>query len=692
MQYHIRKESMSNKIPINTRVLSRIFLPISFWLNRKNFHRAFNYDIDELPKISIITISLLNNCNIQRTVLSLLWQNYPKIEILIVEKREGTKNKAFINNCINKYPGIVKSVIAENSCNQAEMINKGLQVSNGKIFNWLKNGDTIEPNALFNIGRNVMENKDYSGWVGGCRLIDLFGRTVGYVFSNNLERENIGYFWQGSHFQQSANFLNKDVVDQAGVLDYTLEYAYGFDLWIRISKIKKFYRVNDVFAATVVSGKHENSSIARMKQNEIMIVKKKYRFTTDNVVPGAYKCMNDNVKKFYELYEMSHLNYASEKIRNDDYNMQGLRICVVSNYLPRYDKTSAHLRIYNILKILKELGFKITFFYSLKTDDDKKYINDLRNGVDLRFSRRYVDDDLITQASEKSNYVWITSIWDVADFVWARILANKIRAKKNYVKIITDTMDFHYKRMERKYQNIKNADLKNNALKLFDLEKEMYQNSDAVVVVTEKEQKDIKKALKINGSIFVIPNIHKTYQRNLEYKSTRNFCYLGNFEYAPNNDAALYFIDNIFPKILKRIPETEFHVIGNKSRLIRLKKKNKNVKLIGFIENLEQYLMQYRIFAGYIRYGSGMKGKIASAASVGLPIVTTKIGAEGMPFVDGDNCFLADKKTEFVEKCIQLYRDEILWKNFSVKSKCVIQANYGHKIVKEKIKFLFKNV
>ena len=118
----------------------------------------------------------------------------------------------------------------------------------------------------------------------------------------------------------------------------------------------------------------------------------------------------------------------------------------------------------------------------------------------------------------------------------------------------------------------------------------------------------------------------------------------------------------------------------------------RKVKLIGFVNDLESTLMQYRIFVGPILYGSGMKGKIGTAASVGIPIVTTSIGAEGMPLIDGENCFIADNNDEFYEKCVQLYTDEILWKNYSAKSQCAMQNAYGRNNVKNKILFLLNSI
>ena len=76
-----------------------------------------------------------------------------------------------------------------------------------------------------------------------------------------------------------------------------------------------------------------------------------------------------------------------------------------------------------------------------------------------------------------------------------------------------------------------------------------------------------------------------------------------------------------------------------------------NVKIIGSLRRLQDALTYYKLFVCPLTYGAGVKGKIGSAIEAGVPVVTTSVGAEGLPLRDGEDCFIADLPMEFAEKC-----------------------------------------
>ena len=69
-----------------------------------------------------------------------------------------------------------------------------------------------------------------------------------------------------------------------------------------------------------------------------------------------------------------------------------------------------------------------------------------------------------------------------------------------------------------------------------------------------------------------------------------------------------------------------------------------------------------------LRYGAGVKGKITQSLSMGLPVVTTNIGAEGINFIDNQNVLLAESPEKFAQKAIKVYQDSILWNSLSKNS------------------------
>lgn len=86
-----------------------------------------------------------------------------------------------------------------------------------------------------------------------------------------------------------------------------------------------------------------------------------------------------------------------------------------------------------------------------------------------------------------------------------------------------------------------------------------------------------------------------------------------------------------------------------------------------------------------------MKGKIGQSMAYGLPVVTTKIGAEGIGLINGENALIADEPEAFADAVIRLYTNEILWNKISKKSIKVIQKNYSKEVVSRKISYTFNS-
>jgi len=86
-----------------------------------------------------------------------------------------------------------------------------------------------------------------------------------------------------------------------------------------------------------------------------------------------------------------------------------------------------------------------------------------------------------------------------------------------------------------------------------------------------------------------------------------------------------------------------------------------------------------------LRYGAGMKGKIGQSMSHGLPVVTTKIGAEGIGLIDNETALIADDPEVFANSVIRLYTDEELWNKVSVRSIEHIEMNYSKEVVGKKV-------
>lgn len=128
----------------------------------------------------------------------------------------------------------------------------------------------------------------------------------------------------------------------------------------------------------------------------------------------------------------------------------------------------------------------------------------------------------------------------------------------------------------------------------------------------------------------------------------------GSLTYYVNEDAVRYLLQQILPQIRQRIPDVRFIVVGfHDNRLDDLAGRS-GVVVTGAVDDMAPWLDQAHVQVVPLRAGSGTRTKILEATAKGLPVVSTSVGAEGLPLRDGEEICIADDPTEFAERCTAL--------------------------------------
>jgi polysaccharide biosynthesis protein PslH len=135
----------------------------------------------------------------------------------------------------------------------------------------------------------------------------------------------------------------------------------------------------------------------------------------------------------------------------------------------------------------------------------------------------------------------------------------------------------------------------------------------------------------------------------------------GKMDYRPNVDAMLWFGSEIWPKIRAARPETTWAIAGQKPhrRLARLRELP-GVTVTGRVEDVRPYLAGATVYVMPFRMGSGTRLKLIEAMAVGVPMVSTRLGAEGFPVEDGRELLLAEEPEAFARAVLRLLDDEEL--------------------------------
>ena len=127
-------------------------------------------------------------------------------------------------------------------------------------------------------------------------------------------------------------------------------------------------------------------------------------------------------------------------------------------------------------------------------------------------------------------------------------------------------------------------------------------------------------------------------------------------DWLPNEDGIFYFANEIFPLIRRQVPDATLCIVGRKPsrRLQDLASRVPNIQLTGWVEDVRPYLAQRAVCIVPLRIGGGTRLKIFEAMSMAKAVVSTSIGAEGLPVKNGEHLLMADEPASFAESTIRL--------------------------------------
>lgn len=189
----------------------------------------------------------------------------------------------------------------------------------------------------------------------------------------------------------------------------------------------------------------------------------------------------------------------------------------------------------------------------------------------------------------------------------------------------------------------------------------MYADADLVLTLTpegRQELLDIRPDLRIE----VVPHgvDVERFCVSGEREKEQAVMFLGNYPHDPNRDAVLYFHQRIWPRIRREVPSARFYVVGKDPTpdLMELARQDPSVVVTGTVEDVRPYFERSKVFVNPVRIGGGFRGKLLEAMAMGLPIVTTSLGAEGVEAEDGRDMVIADDPEEFAAAVIRLLLDD----------------------------------
>jgi ubiquinone/menaquinone biosynthesis C-methylase UbiE/glycosyltransferase involved in cell wall biosynthesis len=363
-----------------------------------------------------------------------------------------------------------------------------------------------------------------------------------------------------------------------------------------------------------------------------------------------------------------------------------VRILLIERAVPMPNQDAGSMMIYSFIRVFRDLGHAVTFFpVNLVYDPD--YTPALQSlGVICLHAPEVHSLEEHLAAAGASYDIILACRPDYTDAIIPLLRANCPKARLLY-----ETHDLHFVRQQRQAEVEQCADLLTHARWRKEQELRIAAAVDCTIVVSEKERQTL---LQENPNLYVevIPVVSEFFGCGAGFAERRDMIFIGGYKHLPNVDAVVYFVREILPLIKQQRPEIRLHVVGAHPPAAVTSLASDNVIVHGFVPDITELMNQVKISVNPLRFGAGIKGKIITSMSYGVPCIGTSIAIEGMEVVPGNQALIANTPEEFTAAVLRLYSDQPLWEHMSAASMALARQYFSLDVAAQGFTRIFNKV
>jgi O-antigen biosynthesis protein len=368
-------------------------------------------------------------------------------------------------------------------------------------------------------------------------------------------------------------------------------------------------------------------------------------------------------------------------------------LVIIGTVWPEPTSTAAGSRMLQLISLFQKHDYEITFLCSASKSDfsfDLNQISVKTKAIQLN------DSSFDTEITELNpNVVLFDRFMMEEQYGW-RVMENCPNALR-----ILDTEDLHFLRKAREVAFKQNRELvfEDYISDIFKREMASIYRCDLTLLISEFEMQLATKTFKIDTSLlYYLPFLSEVINTNVpKFEERYHFVSIGNFLHEPNWQTVLQ-LKKYWKSIKKQLPEAELHVYGayvsEKAKQLHNEKEGFLIK--GRAESVTNVYSKAKVLLAPIPYGAGLKGKLFEAMQLGLPSITTKMGAEAMHGNLDWNGFITSDEDDFIEKAIKLYTNKSLWETAQKNGYEIIEKRFKKELYEtnfmHQVKYLQENL
>ena len=377
----------------------------------------------------------------------------------------------------------------------------------------------------------------------------------------------------------------------------------------------------------------------------------------------AYQVVNQARLKERWLSTLQTDHYANGEhvLRARDHAKTGRVMLLIDHYVPEPDRDAGSRTMIEFIQSLQADGWIIKFWPD-NLRYDPVYTRQLqRIGVEVLYT------PWVTSFDD-----WICAHRDDIDVVFLSrptIARRYILSLEVYIPKTPRIFyghDVHFARMKMEAALTRNSEIAEKADEMELLERALWKKFDLVLYPSQDEADLVKKLDSGVAARAVVPYRFTTFASRENPPCAPTLIFVAGFGHAPNIDAAIWFVKEILPLIRQDMPGVKLSLVGsNPTDKVRALC-GANVEATGFVTeaDLAERYATARVAVIPLRFGAGVKLKVVEAMRMGIPLVTTTVGCQGLPGL-ADIAPVFDEPDSFARACVELLQDEHIWRTQS---------------------------
>lgn len=530
--------------------------------------------------------------------------------------------------------------------------NRAAGQAEGKYLLFLNNDTQVRPGWL----ESLVDLAESDGTIGlvGSKLVYPDGRL----------QEAGGIVWN------DAGGWNFGRLDDPGQAEYNyvkeVDYVSGASIMVRHDLWKKLGGFDERYVPAYYEDTDLAFEIRRLGYRVVYQPKSEVvhfegiSHGTDTG-GGVKKHQVENRKKFAakwkEVLEREHFPDAKEVFLARDRSRSRKHVLFVDHYLPHFDQDAGSKAAFQYLKILRDSGMQVHFIGdNFWHYPDTPYLDALtQTGIEVLYGERYANRwrEWLRENGRYFDYVILSRPHIAVKYI-------DLVKEVSDAKIIYFGHDLHFLREERQYRVTGDERHLEESRYWREKETDLISKADVGYFFSEVE-KDVLAEENPALDVDVVPLF--IYDRFIEpdYDPSRrrDIMFVGGFAHRPNVDAMQWFVKEVWPRIRAELEGVRLYIIGSNPPEEITALANEEITVTGYVsdEVLEEYYRRCRMVVAPLRFGAGIKGKVVDALYYGMPVVTTPIGAEGLPDA-GRYMEVHEDAGSFASAVCELYRDD----------------------------------